>query len=124
LGSSRSDQIAHHREASRQTNAYLERFRRRHAANRLDDSQAGAHGTLSIVLVGLRIAEVSEHPVAHVLRNKAVEAADGLGNAPVIRADHFPQVLRIEPRRQCGRADKIAEHDRELTALGAIGARW
>ena len=38
----------------------------------------------------------------------------------MIGADDLPHVLGIEPRRQRGRADEIAEHHRELAALGGV----
>ena len=39
----------------------------------------GAHRPLGVVLVRLRIAEIDEHAVAHVLGDEAVEAGDRLG---------------------------------------------
>ena len=36
----------------------------------------------------------------------------------VIGADHCPQILRIEPRRNRRRADQVAEHHRRLPPLG------
>jgi hypothetical protein len=36
----------------------------------------------------------------------------------VIGADDLAQILGIEPRRECGRADQIAEHHRQVPALG------
>jgi hypothetical protein len=36
----------------------------------------------------------------------------------VIRAEDLAQILRIEARRERGRADQIAEHHRQLPALG------
>ena len=41
-----------------------------------------------------------------------------IGAATVIGADDLAHVLGIEPRRQRGRADEVAEHHRELAALG------
>jgi hypothetical protein len=86
--------------------------------HRLDEREPGAHRALGIVLVGPRIAEIGEHAVAHVLRDKPAGAFDDRGNAAVIGADHRPQILRVEPRRQRRRADHIAEHQRQLAPLG------
>ena len=49
--------------------------------------------------MGLGIAEIDQHSVAHVFRDKAGEAADGLGDRAVIGADEVAQVLGIELRR-------------------------
>ena len=38
----------------------------------------------------------------------------------MIGGDDLPQVLGIEPRRQGGRADKVAEHHGELATLGGV----
>ena len=88
------------------------------SADRIDKRQPGSDRPLGIVLVRLRVAEVDEHAVAHVLGDEAVEAGHGLGDAAVIRSDHLAQVLGIEPRRQRRRADEIAEHHSELPPLG------
>jgi hypothetical protein len=47
-------------------------------AYRSDQLQRRAHGPLCVVLVGLWVPEVDEHPVTHVLRDKAAEALHGL----------------------------------------------
>ena len=86
--------------------------------HRLDQRQPGPHRPLGIVLVGPRIAEIGEHPVAHVFGDKPAGAFDDRGDAAVIGADHRAQVLGIEPRRQCRRADQVAEHHRQLPPLG------
>jgi hypothetical protein len=52
------------------------------------DGETGPNSPLSIVFVCRGITEVHEHPVAHVLGYEAIEAANGLGHAVVIRADH------------------------------------
>jgi hypothetical protein len=72
----------------------------------------------------LRIAEIDQHPVAHVFGDKAIEAADRLGHGAVIAPDQLPQILRIEPRRERGRADEVAEHDRQLATFRRVAARW
>ena len=37
---------------------------------------------------------------------------------PVVGADQLAQVLGVEAGRECGRADQVDEHHRELAALG------
>jgi len=70
------------------------------------------------VAMCLRVAEKGQNAVAHVFGDKTVEPADRLGNALVVRTDHLPEVLRIEPRSEgCG-AHEIAEHYSELATLG------
>ena len=71
----------------------------------------------------LRVAEIDQHPVAHVLGDKAVEAADRLGDGAVVGADQLTQILRVKTGRQRGRADQIAEHHRQLPAFGVGGSR-
>ena len=91
---------------------------RRQSADRLDHRQPGAHRPLGIVLMRLRIAEIDQHPVAHVFGDKAVEAADRLGDGAVVVADQLAQILRVMTGRERGRADEIAEHHRQLPAFG------
>jgi organic hydroperoxide reductase OsmC/OhrA len=38
----------------------------------------------------------------------------------VVRADDLPHVLGVEASRERGRADEVAEHDRELAALSGV----
>jgi hypothetical protein len=92
------------------------------SADRLDHRQPGAHRPLGIVFMRLRIAEIDQHAIAHIFGDKAVEAADRLGDCAVIGADQLPQILRVETRRECRRADEIAEHHRQLAPLG-LGRR-
>ncbi len=73
----------------------------------------------------LRIAEIGEHPVAHVLGDEAPIALDQACAAFVISPNDPPHVLGIEPCRHCGRADEIAENDGQLPALGGVvGGRF
>ena len=90
---------------------------------RLDQREPGPDRPLGLVLVRLRPAEIGEHAVAHVLGDVTRPALDHLGAAFLIGADHLAHVLGIEPRRQRGRADQIAEHHRQLAALGCRVAR-
>jgi hypothetical protein len=91
--------------------------------DRLDDAQASAHRPLGIVLVGLRIAEISEHAVAHIFGDETVETSNRRRYAAVIGADHLAQFFRVEPRRKRRRADQVAEHHGQLAAFGLGGGR-
>ena len=46
-----------------------------------------------------------------------MEPHQNFAYAPVIRSDYLAQVFGIEPRRQRGRADEIAENYRQLSPL-------
>jgi hypothetical protein len=70
------------------------------------------------MLVGARITEIGEHPVAHVFGDKPAGALDDRCDAAMIGADHSAQIFRIEARRQCRRTDEIAEQHRQLPPLG------
>jgi hypothetical protein len=61
---------------------------------------------LRVVLVGPRIAEISEHAIAHVLGDKPTGAFDDLGDRAMVGADYLAQILGVEPGRQRGRADQ------------------
>src|SRR5215831_78644 len=65
----------------------------------------------------LRVAEIDQDPDAHISRDEAFETRYDLGHGTVIAANQIPQILGIVPHGQCGRADEIAEHHRELAAL-------
>ena len=103
-------EIADHDEPGGDADAHLQRLGGGDAAHRLDHREAGAHRALGIVFVGARKAEINQHAVAHVFGDEAVEAAHRRRHAAVIGADHLAQLLGIEPRRQCRRADQVAEH--------------
>ena len=67
---------------------------------RSDQLQPRAHGSLCVILVGLGIAEVDQHPVAHVFRYEAAEAPHGLGDALLIGGNDFAEVFRVHAGRQ------------------------
>ncbi len=73
-----------------------------------------------VVLVRAGKAEVGEYPIAKELGDKAVIARHDARTGVLIGADDLAHVLGIEPRRQGGRTDEIAEHDGELAPLRGI----
>ena len=62
--------------------------------------QPRAHGPLCVVLVGLGIPKVNKDPIAHVLRNEAVEALHGLCDALLIGRNDLAEVFRVHARRE------------------------
>ena len=98
LGRTRADPVAHDDESGGDADAHLQRLARRRlqAADGGDDLQAGPHGALGFVLVGARIAEIGEQPVAHELGDEAVMARDDVSAGGLVGANHVAHVLRIE----------------------------
>ena len=119
----RSDQVADDDQARGNTDPCLQGNGRLERAHRRDHFQPCPHRPLGVVLMGLRIAEVDEHAVAHVFGHEAVEAAHGLGDAFLIGRNDLAQVLRVHAGGECRRADKVREHHRDLAALGAVFGR-
>ena len=66
----------------------------------------------------LRVAEVGQNSVAHILGHESIETPDHRRNVFVVPAEHLAQVFRVKPRRNRGRADEVADHDSETPAFG------
>ena len=71
-------------------------------ADAVDKCQAGPHRLLGIMLLRLRIAEIGEDAVAHILGDIAPEPGDHLGDGGVIGPEHLAQIFRIEAGCQGG----------------------
>ena len=84
-----------------------------------DQLQPRPHRPLGIVLMGLRIAEIHEDAVAHVLRHEPAEALHGPGDALLIGGNDLAQVLRVHPGGERRRTDEVREHHRDLATLCA-----
>ena len=117
----RTDQITDHDETGGDADAHLQRLAQAERGDRLDNRETAAHGALGIILMRQRVAEISQHAVAHQSGDKATIAGHYLGDAAMIGGDDVVQVLWIEPYGQFSRANEVAEHDRELAALGLGG---
>ena len=66
----------------------------------LGKRQAGAHRPLRVVLVRRRIAEIQQHAVAHVFRDKPAEPPGFVGDGGMVAGDHLAQILRVEAGRK------------------------
>jgi hypothetical protein len=82
------------------------------------------HGSLCVVLMGLRVAEVHEHTVAHVLRHEPTEPLHSLSNPLLIGRNDLAEVLRVRARRERCRTDEVREHHGDLAALGGVFGLW
>ena len=68
-------------------------------AYRRNQFQPSAHSPLCVILMGLRIPEIDQHPVAQILRDEAAEALHRLGGAFVIGRNDLAQVFRVHSGR-------------------------
>ena len=80
--------------------------------------QARVHGSPRVVFVRDGVAEVDEQAVAEVLGDVALEFVNGLTGGVLISANEFDELFGIETIGERGRADEVAEHHRQLTAVG------
>ena len=120
LSRTRSDQIADYDQPGGNADAGLQWSTGLQPAHRFDQLQPRPYRPLGVVLMGLRIAEVDEHAVAHVLRYEPAEALHSLGDALLIGGNDLAQVLRVHAGRECRRTDEVREHHRDLAALGGV----
>ena len=69
LCSTRADQVADHDKPGGDADPHLQRNAGggREPRRRLDQGKPGPHSVLGVVLVSLGVAEIGQHPVAHVL---------------------------------------------------------
>ena len=88
------------------------------SADRLDHRQPGAHRPLGIVLMRLRIAEIDRGRHRPYIWRQTRRSGRPSRQRAVIGADQLAQILRVMTGRQRGRADQVAEHDRELAPFG------
>src|SRR5215813_11071963 len=72
---------------------YLQPVRCLKLADSFDNGQTGPNGPLRIILVRLRVTEIDEYAVAHILCNEAAEGIDLMRDTMVIGADDLAQVL-------------------------------
>jgi hypothetical protein len=89
-----------------------------HAPERQRDLVPGPDRALGVVLVGLRVAEVDQQPVAQVLGHVPLVAVHHCGGCLLVAAHHLAPVLGIHPGGYARRVHQVAEEHRELAAFG------
>ncbi len=121
----RSEQFADHDEAGGDADAHLMAAFGEKLVYGIDQREARAHRVFDVNFMRFGIAEIHQHAVAHIFGDVAAEATDHPGRAFVVCGDHVAQIFRIKLCRERRRADEIAEHHRDLAALGrGCGARY
>ena len=120
LGGALTEQITDDYKARGDPDTYPQRGRlaRIELGHGFDQGETRAHRLFSVLLMRLRVTEISQHAITEILSNKTARAGDHLGATAVIGADDVAQLLWIEPRRQCRGTDEVGEHDSELAAFG------
>ena len=95
--------------------------------DRRNEREAGSDGALRIGFVGPGPAKIDEGAIAQVAGDVPVELRHGIGDRAVIAFDDVMHLLRIDARGKRRRADKIAEHHRQLPAFSCRccrGSLW
>ena len=123
---SRSDQVTHDHEAGGDAYPDLKRLRALQATDAFDQGQAGSHGLLGIIFMSVRVTKIDQDTVTDAAGHEAAEPGHDFCNAPVVSPDDFAKVFNIEMYGQRSRADKVAEHHRDVAALGErrTGQAW
>ena len=87
------------------------------------DVEAGLNRPLDVVLVGLRMAEKGQQPVALRRTDVALVLPDESQHVVAITADHRAVDLGLDPGGQCRGVDEIGEHDCQTTDFAVLGRR-
>ena len=74
-----------------------------------NQGEPGAHGPLGIVLMGRRVAEHRDHPVAEGLQEQAFQAFDDAADRGVVAEIELIQVFGVEIARDPGGIHQIGE---------------
>src|SRR5262249_23326192 len=88
------------------------------------DGKGGSCCAFSVGLLRHWITEQRHQPIAQLFGDVAAHLHYGSGGGIQIRADQIAPVLRIKPRGDAGRTNKIAEHHRDMSALANGFCDW
>jgi hypothetical protein len=68
----------------------------------LNKGQCCANCAASLIFVRLRVAEIGENPIAHVLRQEAIKPSDDVSAGVLERRNNASVILRVKAVRQLG----------------------
>ncbi len=87
------------------------------AGDRLLNLQRGVDGKFGILFMRGGIAEIGQHPIAHIAGNKAARCFDP-GGASLQEADkNISRFFGAERGNHFSRADQVDKHNCQLTSL-------
>jgi hypothetical protein len=66
------------------------------AANSVDAGEASPHRPFGVVLMRLRVAEINQHPIAHVPGDNTIGCGDYFSDGAVISGDDLAIIFGIE----------------------------
>jgi hypothetical protein len=89
-----------------------------------EDGEAGAHCPLGIVLVRSGIPKIRNYAVAKIICDHATKMLDLCCTGRKKGADDVALFFLVELGRKRSRTDHVAEHDRDLPALGRACWRY
>ena len=90
-------------------------------AQGVEQRQAGMHGAVRGVFVGLGPAKVDQQAIAEILGDIALVGLESGSGHGLVGTHHRAIVFRVELLGQCGRGDQVTEHHRDLPAFGVGG---
>jgi hypothetical protein len=88
--------------------------------NGLDNREAGTSGAIGVIVVGLRPAEESHHPVAEIFRHLAIELTNRCGGRAMESGERLAPLLGIEPSGDRSRAQHVAEQHRQMPPFAVM----
>jgi len=91
--------------------------------NRVEDREARACRTLSVVVMRLRVPEVSHDPVAEIFRDVPIEPGYRFGGDAMVARHSLAPFLGIELSGDCRGAHEVAEQHRQVPPLADYLAR-
>ena len=97
---SRANRVADHDQPSRNPDTGLQQCARLKHGDGGDQLQSRPDRPLRVVLLSLRVAEVYQDTVAHVVRHEATEALHGLCDALLVGRDNLAEVFRVYASRE------------------------
>ena len=79
----------------------------------IDNAEAGARRSLSVVLMRMRPSEISDDAVAEILGDVTAKASDRLRGRALIRTRHLAPILGVETSGDGRRVDQVRKQNRE-----------
>ena len=80
-----------------------------------------AGGALAVIVMGLRPTEVGYNPIAEILGDISAGPCNRFSGGAMVAVHHIAPFLRVRLSGDYGRADEIAEQNRQMAPLSYQG---